>query len=67
MVNRSVSCAELDEFNYVELIYYKVELSLLKAGASITKCNNFITKWGEHNCKVGQFRVITKEQEILIL
>ena len=27
-------------------------------------CNNFITKWGKYNCKLGQLRVITKGHEI---
>ena len=61
-LNQSVSCVELDEFNYVELIYYKVGQSLSKTGARITKCNNLTTKWGKHNYKVGQLRVITKGQ-----
>ena len=47
------------------MIYCKVGQSLLKTGARITNCNNFITKCGKHNYKVGQLCVITKEQEIL--
>ena len=37
VVKQSISCAELDEFKYVELIYYKVGQALLKTGARITK------------------------------
>ena len=36
LVNRSVGCAELDEFNYVELIYCKIWQSLLQTGARVT-------------------------------
>ena len=37
VVNRSVNYAEVVEFNYLELIYYK-------GGVSITKWGNFIKK-----------------------
>ena len=40
-----MSCAEHDEFNYVELIFYKVGQSLTVS--RITKCNNFIKKGQE--------------------
>ena len=64
VLNRSVSCAEIDEFSYVELIYYKIDQPL-QTDARIAKWGNFITKWCEHYFKVGQLRVITKRQEKL--
>ena len=49
----------------MELIYYKVGQSLTQTGERITTCANFVTKWGKHNYKVGQLRIITRGQTIL--
>ena len=55
-----MSCAKR-----VELIYYKLGQSLIQTGEIITKCASFFTKWGKHNYKAGQLRIITMGQEIL--
>ena len=55
-----VNCAK-----HVELIHYKVGQSFIQTGERITTCANFVTKWGKHNYKVGQLRIITKEQKVL--
>ena len=47
------------------MIYYKVGQTILKTGARITNCNNFITRWSKQNYKVGQLSVITKGKAIL--
>ena len=38
---------------------------MIQTGERITTCANFVTKWGKHNYKVGQLRIITKGQKIL--
>ena len=38
---------------------------MIQTGERITTCANFATKWGKHNYKVGQLRIITKEQKVL--
>ena len=50
---------------HVELIHYKVGQSLIQTGERVTTCANFATKWGKHNYKVGQLRIIIKGQKIL--
>ena len=38
---------------------------MIQTGEKITTCANFVTKWGKHNYKVGQLRIIIKGQKIL--
>lgn len=51
VLNKSVNYAELDEFSYVQLIYYKVGQSLLGSGAGITKLDKHYYKVGQLNYK----------------
>ena len=60
IVSQFINCAK-----HVQLIHYKVGQSLIQTGERITTCANFVTKWGKHNYKVGQLRIITKGQKIL--
>ena len=59
-MNQFIRCPK-----HVQLIHYKVGQSLIQTGERITTCANFVTKWGKHNYKVGQLRIITKGQKIL--
>ena len=54
--NWSVNYVELDEFDYVGLIYYKVGLSLLQSGIGIAKLV-------KHYHEVGQLRVTEKQDK----
>ena len=45
LVRVSVNYPELIEFNYIELVLYKMEQSLLQTPTTITNWGNFITKW----------------------
>ena len=58
-----MSCAELDEFNYFELIRYKVGQSLLKTGARIVRSVKVSLVGSKHNYKVRQPRVLQKKKK----
>ena len=60
IVNRSISYVE-----HVQLIYHKERQALLQTGERITKCVNFITRWGKLNYKLGQLRIVRKGEKIL--
>ena len=60
MLNQSVNCIELDEFNYLELMYYKIGQSLLQNGTGIRKWYNFFTKRGKHYYKVRQIPIFKR-------
>ena len=53
-VNWSINCAEIDEFDYVESLHYKVWQSLLQTEVRITKWSNYIKKCGQYYMKIGQ-------------
>ena len=59
-MNQFIRCPK-----HVQLIHYKVGQSLIQTGERITTCANFVAKWGKHNYKVGQLRIIPKGQKIL--
>ena len=60
VVNQFISYAE-----HVGSICYEVGHSLFETGERIKKCVNVFAKWGKHNYKIQQLRIITKGQIIL--
>ena len=65
MVKQSANYDEFDEFNYFELIYWKVVYSLLETVSqkeeSLLKSGAGIIKLGKHYYILGEFCITSKQ------